>query len=172
MMNALTASWRCSLAAAALALFTAGCSDAVADGPPSEESLPAAVAGGLSDADGQLALLAEDEEAEAREREEREHQEAEARERREREQRERREAEMGRPQLLREIQILETKARDLRRELEGLRDDQDAEARELQAALGETEERSAGSFAAPSASGNDPKSASASGPNWQSTSAT
>jgi len=165
-MNVLRTSWRQSAAAAALALFTAGCSDAVADAPPSEESLPAAVAGDLSDADGQLALPAENEEGEAREREQREREEAEARERtqregeeaesrereqrdreegeaREREEREREEAEArereAREREGRERREAEMGARDLRRKLEGLRDGQDAEARELQAALREVE---------------------------------
>ncbi len=97
-MNVLRASWRHSLAAAMLAFVTAGCSDAVADNPPIDESTPAVVGDDFSDADGQLALLAEDEEGELREGEKREREEGQARERegreqREGEQRERREGE-------------------------------------------------------------------------------
>jgi beta-lactamase regulating signal transducer with metallopeptidase domain len=104
-MQVLTTSWRHSLAAAVLALCSAGCSDAVADDPPIEKSLPATVAAGLADAQGQLALLAEGEqredrdrgEGEARKREEREREEGEARERedRQREEGEAREREEG-----------------------------------------------------------------------------
>ncbi|MHC4179890.1 MAG: M56 family metallopeptidase, partial [Planctomycetota bacterium] len=166
-MQVLRTSWRQSLVAAALAMATAGCSDAMADAPPLDESSPGALTGDLADADGQLALLAEDEEGEARERDEREREDIEALEReereldeaeaREREERERDEseareregpewrewsvAEAERVRFTRELNKLEEKARDINRELEGLRDDQDAEARELLGALREVEGR-------------------------------
>ena len=145
-MNVLRTSWRHSLAAAALTLFVAGCSDAMADDPPMEGASPAEVAGDLSDAEGQLVVIAEGEEGEAREREERERDEIEAREQDEREldeaeRRERREPEAERARLTQELHGLEERAHQIKRELGGLRDDQDAEARELQGALREIDER-------------------------------
>ncbi len=149
-MNVLTNSWRHSLAAAAVAFFTAGYPEALADGPAIEGSTPAVVGEDLADAHGQLALLAEDEEGEAGEREEREREEIEARERDERERdeaqgrkrREREERELYKSEtLMVELKVLETKARDFKRALEGLRDGQDEKARELQAALREVDER-------------------------------
>jgi beta-lactamase regulating signal transducer with metallopeptidase domain len=134
-MQVIRTSWRQSLAAAALAVCSAGRSDAVADDPAIDASLPAVVAGDLSDTDGQLALalLAEDERREAREREGRERPEGERGERREGEGRERRFA-----QLLHE---LEERAQRLRRKFQDLRDGQDAEVREIQGTLHEIEQR-------------------------------
>ena len=144
-MNVLRISWRRSLAAAALALFTAGCSDAVADDPPIDGPIPAVAGDDFSDADGQLTLLAEDEERENRERGDRDREEGAARkrgererhkaERREVERRERREIETDRARLTHQLHELEDKAQHIKHELEGLRDGQDAEARELQGAL-------------------------------------
>jgi chromosome segregation ATPase len=163
-MNVLTVTWPCWLAAVVLALFGAGCAEAVADDQPLGGPAPAAVAGDPAAVEGQVALLAEEKEGEAREREARQREEAELRERearqrkeaearegekrerkegeaREREGGERREAEAGRAPLAQELGRLEEKARDIRRRLEGLRDGQDAEARELQGALREVEGR-------------------------------
>jgi len=150
-MNVLTVSRPCWLAAVVMALFGAGCAEAVADDQPLGGPAPAAVAGDPAAVEGQVALLAEEKEGEAREREARQREEAELRERearqreeaaaREREGGERREAEAGRARLAQELGQLEEKARDIRRKLEGLRDGQDAEAKELQGALREVEEK-------------------------------
>ena len=155
-MNVLRTSWRHSLAAAALTLCVAGCSDAMADDPPIQEPLPAEVADELSDAEAQLVVVAEGKEGEAREREERERDEIEAGEREQlerekaeaREQYERmrdeakwRESEAERARLTQELPGLEERAHYIKRFLEALRDDQDAEAREHQAALRGLEKR-------------------------------
>jgi len=87
-MSVLRVSWRHSLAAAMLGFVTAGCTQAMADDPPADQSLPAVAGSDLAGAQVQLALLAEGqdrEKGEAREREEGEREKGEAREGKERE---------------------------------------------------------------------------------------